>query len=114
MDIGILLNFLCEGDIELKVKVFDNTSCHMNYHHHNDVLSLQRRWRVTVEATSVGFWMFYHRNEKGVDIQNTSLGDWVFFLRNEVGVDAQNASLGDWVFFLHSEESRGEPSQPTN
>jgi hypothetical protein len=41
--------------------------------------------QVAVRATSVGFWMFYHRNEKGVDIQNTSLADWVFFLRNEEG-----------------------------
>jgi hypothetical protein len=60
LEVGCLVNIKWEGDDELRVKVFDNTSCHRHYHgdngddgngdEHKPVVwvsgcfSLQRRW----------------------------------------------------------------------
>jgi hypothetical protein len=36
LDVDCLVNLKREGDIELRVKVSDNTSCHMHYHNGSD------------------------------------------------------------------------------
>jgi hypothetical protein len=54
--------------------VFDDLSCRRHYHIDDTgkdsggqlygILSLQRRWQMPVEGTSVGFLVFFHRNEE--------------------------------------------------
>jgi hypothetical protein len=36
LEVGCLMNFNWEGDDELKVKVFDDTSCRRHYHNDNN------------------------------------------------------------------------------
>jgi hypothetical protein len=75
LEVGFLLTFLYEGGAEMIVKVFDNTSSRRDYHTDesdedtdNSVIRVfflcSEDDHRPIEATSVGFWMFFMRIKK--------------------------------------------------